>query len=161
MKKHLTEAQIEQRRNAGKAYAKKYGRDGMSKLGKLGYQALVNRFGPTKAIHTLAHMMRLKKATQPEQWLYDILNSRGVSFDSQFVIADRYIVDAGDMFRKWIIEVDDGWRERDGAFGVSGKRMAQLEKKLRDLRNWGYSVLHINYTDPDAELQVIKFLDQL
>lgn len=142
----LSEAQIEQRRNAGKARAEKAGSAGMAALGSLGYAALVAKHGTSIAIKVLAKAMK-GKPSSPERWLYDELNNLGIQYDTQLIVDDRYIIDAGHKGHKWVIEID-GWRYAEKPFGIADRNfMAELEAKLEYLRSIGYRTLYLRWDD--------------
>lgn len=137
-------------RVARNALEKPSRRKDIVKAARLGFAATQRKYGRDFAIQKLAKRMR-SNPSGPEQVVIDALNAMCIDYGSQEIIelgGKFYIADFVGRASKWIIEVDDGWRDRPNAataFGRDGSvdPEAELEEKMLALHHAGYDTLRV------------------
>jgi very-short-patch-repair endonuclease len=123
---------------AGKARAAD--RTEMSRIGRLGYQATMSRYGREYVLERMASWRRRNPSCH-EQAVAKALDKEGVEYERE-VVLDRYVVDF--VVGNTIIEVNGEVHDDPVVFGKSPEYEA---KRLLDLESMGYRVLVIHWSD--------------
>ena len=146
------------RKAASKAADKPERRAKLSEWGSLGFAAMVAKHGISAALKALARGMG---QSGPEQWLAGFLDGMGVAYRIQVVIDDLYILDFMGADKDWVIEVDDGWREKPRPWGHDRDfKKEQMTKFTYLTEVKKYPLLYINVNDKNKEAKIRGFLEQ-
>ena len=85
----------------------------------------------------------------------------GVAYRIQVVIDDLYILDFMGADKDWVIEVDDGWREKPRPWGHDRDfKKEQMTKFTYLTEVKKYPLLYINVNDKNKEAKIRGFLEQ-
>jgi hypothetical protein len=136
----LSEKQLEQRRQAGKARAAGFTPDHQRMAGKAAYAKLVQKYGKAGAMRILSEAIAARPLTEPECRFLDILAGMGVEVHTSYIVEtpDRaYPVDAYVESKKIVFQVD-GWY-----WHADADRQACDQAVDARMRAAGYTVVRI------------------
>lgn len=172
----MTDAQIEQKRKAGKVRATSFTAEyqaaagraraaqcDMAAVGRLGYQSTIGKYGVRRWME-YSQRTRLARPSDLEQTVAGILNRLGVPFDREAMVLTEtqrpLVVDFLLYAGRLVVEVHGRCHTEPGMNrGDPNGRQARDEARFRRLREAGYQVCVIDHRLIDrAEQDIRAFL---